>query len=210
MGATKIPTFEAELKRLGPILPLISDALSYGMSQMHRHFERIASAVDHDLAPHLVRYHAKRFLCERGYLAEDLEILDIPNNGLSIRYRGGAVRIWKGDDHSLPLPGSSGSKLAFLSQQLGFGFLGPDAQPLTPNVMLLWSVNREYEVDALYLSLPAEAGRKPQYTHAHWTEPIPPAALIAPQATQEPDAPQGGDRLNLELLDEGGTRAEAT
>ncbi len=209
MGAIRSTTFEAELKRLGPILPLIADALSYGISQMRQHFDRIDSAVDRDLAPHLVRYHTKKFLIENDYDIEGLQVLDIRNNGLSIRYHGGALRIWKGDDYSLPLPGPSRPKLAFLSQQLGFSFAEPDALPPTLNVMLLWSVDSEYEMDTLYLSLPAEASRSPQYTHAYWTEPIPPTALIAPGGNQETEAPRQDDRLDLEPLDKESTQAEA-
>lgn len=209
MGATRIPPFEAELKRLGPILPLISDALSYGFVKMRQHFEHSDVAVDRDLAPHLVRYHTKAFLHENDYLVEGLRILDVQNNGLSIRYAGGALRIWKGGDGTLPLPGSSRRKLAFLNQQLGFSFAEPVGPPSTPNSMLLWSVNSEYELGTLYLSLPAEASRNPQYTLAYWTEPIPPAALIAPGASPETRAPRQGDRLDLEPLDKESTQAEA-
>ena len=209
MTSANIPSFEEELNCLRPILPLLCEAIEYALGLTRQHFEDRGTAVDTDLAPHLVRYYAKQFLLEHRHLVDGLEVVDVPNNGLSIRYAGGALRVWKGDDVSLPLPGHSRRKLNFLNQQLGFSF-GDQPEPPAPlNKMLLWSVDSEYELVTLYLSLPAGARLSPQSSYAYWTEPIPLTAMLETEARRT-HAPRRDDRLDLEPLEDDSDQVEAT
>ena len=191
-----IPSFEGELARLRPVLPLIAEAIEFGAAQAQNYFWNRGAPVDPDLAPDILRYEAKQFLVERSGLIDGLVVEDLGNNGLSVRYAGGRVRIWKGEPESLPLPGTSFTKLAFLNQQLAFeGLLDTALPAVQPNVMIMWSVDREYRLLGLYLSMPAQATRDPQNTWAYWTEPIPPDDLIA---SPPPVAPPPDDDLPFE------------
>lgn len=207
ISAGTVPSFHEELDRLRPILPHLGEALEQALGQARRFFEDQNALVDPYLAPCLVRYHAKTFLVEHGYSVEDLDIISVPNNGLSVRYKGRSIRIWKGDADTLPLPGRSRHKLDFLNQQLALDSMLPDPTGYRHNSMLLWSPDCEYRLQDLYLSLPKSATMIPQNTDAYWTERIPLEALIrveSPKATETRD-----DHLHIELPHEEDAEAEA-
>jgi hypothetical protein len=111
----EIPAPERVLRALTPLwLPLYT-ALEWATQQTRAYFEAEGTPIDRHLAPSLVRYQAKRHLARLGHEVREEEgeayaFQTLPNNGLSLSYRGDllyVLRILKALEGQLPAPGAS-------------------------------------------------------------------------------------------------------
>ena len=95
----------------------------------------------------------------------------------------------------------SSRKLGFLNQQLELGLDWGEGIAFGDrlNVVVLWSVDGDFNLIDLYLSLPAGAAMKPQSYTAYWTEKVELAAQVAMPETP-PLEQHEADLVPLEWL----------
>jgi hypothetical protein len=111
----EIPAPAHVLQALAPVWPPLYTALEWATQPTRAHFEAEGVPVDRHLAPSLVRYQAKCSLARLGHDAQEEEgeayaFQTLPNNGLSLSYRGDlldVLRILKALEGQLPVPGAS-------------------------------------------------------------------------------------------------------
>ena len=89
----EIPTPAHVLQALAPLWPPLFTALEWATQQTRAYFDVERVPVDRHLAPSLVRYQAKRSLAQLGHDAQEeageaYAFETLPNNGLSLSYRG--------------------------------------------------------------------------------------------------------------------------
>ena len=94
----EIPTPTHVLQALAPVWPPLYTALEWATQQTRAYFEAEGAPIDRHLAPSLVRYQAKRYLARLGHDAQEDEgeayaFQTLPNNGLSLSYRGDLLYI---------------------------------------------------------------------------------------------------------------------
>lgn len=134
--------------------------------------------VDSFLVNDLIRYYVKRYLSGRNFdVTEDYQLDYLPNNGLSLKYKGYHIRILKADHGDLPIPGRSNIKQQFYAQQLSLDSLLyvdenlPEGS-LRPNVLILWELSKNYDFKRLYLACPKSGNEKRKSVSAYFNEPI--------------------------------------
>jgi hypothetical protein len=135
----EIPAPEHVLQALAPVWPPIYTALEWATQQTRAYFDAEGTPVDRHLAPSLVRYQAKRYLARLGHAAQEegeaYAFQTLPNNGLSLSYRGDllyALRTLKALEGQLLAPGASRARQAFWQQQLRFDYDAPSAAEMRP------------------------------------------------------------------------------
>jgi hypothetical protein len=137
----EIPTPTHVLQALAPVWPPLYTALEWAAQQTRAYFDAEGMPVDRHLAPSLVRYQAKRYLARLGHDAREEEdeayaFRTLPNNGLSLSYRGDhlyVLRILKALEGQLPAPGASRARQAFWQQQLLFDYDAIMTRPRPPS-----------------------------------------------------------------------------
>jgi len=144
--------------------------------QAKEFFEGQNRKVDQFLVNDLIRYYVKQYLIQFAFdVTEDYGVNDLPNNGLSVGYKGYQVRILKADKGDLPVPNSD-KKIEFYSQQLSLDSLldeqGNVIYALKPNVLILWELTGSYDFSRLYLACPKTGGRTRESVTAHFNEAI--------------------------------------
>jgi hypothetical protein len=160
----EIPAPTHVLKALAPVWPPLYTALEWATQQTRAYFDAERVPVDRHLAPSLVRYQAKRSLARLGHdvqeeAGEAYAFQTLPNNGLSLSYRGDhlyVLRILKALEGQLPAPGASRARQAFWQQQLLFDYDAPSAAELRPslNLLVLWEADAGYTLRRLSLVCP--------------------------------------------------------
>jgi hypothetical protein len=136
----EIPAPAHVLHALAALWPPLYTALEWATQQTRAYFDAERTPVDRHLAPSLVRYQAKRYLARLGHdvqeeAGEAYAFQTLPNNGLSLAYRGDhlyVLRILKALEGQLPAPGASRARQAFWQQQLLFDYDAPAAAELRP------------------------------------------------------------------------------
>ena len=167
----EIPTPAHVLQALAPLWPPLYTALEWATQQTRAYFDAERVPVDRHLAPSLVRYQAKRYLARLGHdvqeeAGEAYAFQTLPNNGLSLSYRGDhlyVLRILKALEGQLPAPGASRARQAFWQQQLLFDYDAPSAAELRPslNLLVLWEADAAYTLRRLWLVCPESRGPDP-------------------------------------------------
>ena len=187
----EIPAPVHVLRALAPLWPPLYTALEWATQQTRAYFDAEATPVDRHLAPSLVRYQAKRYLARLGHAAreEDDEayaLQTLPNNGLSLSYRGDrlyVLRILKALEGELPAPGASRARQAFWQQQLLFDYDAPSAAELRPslNLLVLWETDAAYTLRRLSLVCPKVGALTRDSVAVYWMIEIPhPTVARAP------------------------------
>ena len=151
-----------------------------------------------------MRYQAKRYLARLGHDAQEDDgeayaFQTLPNNGLSLSYRGDllyVLRILKALEGQLPAPGASRARQAFWQQQLIFDYAAPSAAELRPslNLLVLWETDAAYTLRRLSLVCPKVGALTRESVAAYWTIEIPhptSRGRAAPRAPC-PGGPDGG------------------
>ena len=136
----EIPAPAHVLQALAPVWPPLYTALEWATQQTRAYFDAEGVPIDRHLAPSLVRYQAKRSLARLGHDAQEEEgeayaFQTLPNNGLSLSYRGDllyVLRILKALEGQLPAPGASRARQAFWQQQMLFDYDAPSAAEAPP------------------------------------------------------------------------------
>jgi hypothetical protein len=140
----------------------------------------------------------------------------LPNNGLSLSYRGDhlyVLRLLKAQEGQLPAPGASRARQAFWHQQLLFDYDAPAAAELRPslNLLVLWEADAAYTLRRLSLVCPKVGGLTRESVAAYWVAEIPhPTVWRSASPTLMPEAPMGGrDDLEIRVRREVGAGREA-
>jgi hypothetical protein len=205
----EIPTPTHVLQALAPLWPPLYTALEWATQQTRAYFEAEHTPADRHLAPSLVRYQAKRYLARLGHDAQEEDgeayaFQPLPNNGLSLSYRGDhlyVLRILKALEGQLPAPGASRARRAFWQQQLLFDYDAPSAAELRPslNLLVLWEADGAYTLRRLSLVCPKVGALTRESVAAYWAVEIPhPAVAPVTAADQSPEVP-AAPRDDLEI-----------
>jgi hypothetical protein len=187
----EIPSPAHVLHAIAPLWPPLYTALEWATQQTRVYFEAEGAPIDRHLAPSLVRYHAKRCLARLGHDAQEeageaYAFQTLPNNGLSLSYRGDllyVLRLLKALEGQLPAPGVSRARQAFWHQQLIFDYAAPSAAEMRPslNLLVLWETDAAYVLRRLSLVCPKVGALTRESVAAYWTVEIPhPAVARAP------------------------------
>jgi hypothetical protein len=207
----EIPTPAHVLHALTSLWPPLYTALEWATQQTRAYFDAEGVPVDRHLAPSLVRYQAKRALARLGHAAQEEEseayaFQTLPNNGLSLSYRGDllyVLRILKALEGQLPAPGASRARQAFWQQQMRFDYDAPSAAELRPslNLLVLWETDAAYILRRLSLVCPKVGALTRESVAAYWTIEIPHPNVsrgLAPSAGHPSDV-RPGARDDLEI-----------
>jgi hypothetical protein len=205
----EIPAPERVLRALAPLWPPLYTALEWATQQTRAYFDAEGTPVDRHLAPSLVRYQAKRYLARLGHAAQEDEAYafqTLPNNGLSLSYRGDllyVLRILKALEGQLPAPGASRARQAFWHQQLIFDYAAPPVAELRPslNLLVVWETSAAYTLRRLSLVCPKVGGLTRESVAAYWTIEIPHPNVWRPTSPASmPEAPvEGRDDLEIRV-----------
>jgi hypothetical protein len=207
----EIPAPAHVLQALAPVWPPLYTALEWATQQTRAYFDAEGTPIDRHLAPSLVRYQAKRALARLGHAAQEEEgeayaFQTLPNNGLSLSYRGDllyVLRILKALEGQLPAPGASRARQAFWQQQMRFDYDAPSAAELRPslNLLVLWETDAAYTLRRLSLVCPKVGALTRESVAAYWTIEIPHPNVsrgLAPSAGH-PSEVRPGARDDLEI-----------
>jgi hypothetical protein len=208
----EIPTPERVLRALAPLWSPLYTALEWATQQTRAYFEAEGAPIDRHLAPSLVRYQAKRQLARLGHDAQEAgeayAFQTLPNNGLSLSYRGDllyVLRILKALEGQLPAPGVSRARQAFWHQQLIFDYATPSAAEMRPslNLLVLWETDAAYTLRRLSLVCPKVGALTQELVAAYWTIEIPHPTVARAQMPPVSRAPAGStepwDDLEIRL-----------
>jgi hypothetical protein len=205
----EIPAPERVLCALTPLWSPLYTALEWATQQTRAYFETEGAPIDRHLAPSLVRYQAKRQLARLGHNAQEEEgeayaFQTLPNNGLSLSYRGDhlyVLRILKALEGQLPAPGASRARQAFWQQQMLFDYDVPSSAEMRPslNLLVLWETDAAFTLRRLSLVCPRVGGLTRESVAAYWTVEIPHPAVARAQTPPGSRAPAGLTALWDEL-----------
>ncbi len=174
----KIISYENIRHDLEELIIVIHSAFEDTPRIAKQFFEDRNEDVDPFLVNDLIRYYVKQYLLEHDFnVTEDYQLDSLPNNGLSLRYKGYHVRILKADHGDLPIPGHSIIKQQFYAQQLTLDSLlyGDNNLPtgsLRPNVLILWELTNSYDFKQLYLACPMSGNETRKSVSAYFKEAI--------------------------------------
>ena len=205
----EIPAPAHVLQALAPLWPPLYTALEWATQQTRVYFQAEGAPVDRHLAPSLVRYQAKRQLARLGHDVQEEEgegyaFQPLPNNGLSLSYRGDllyVLRVLKALEGQLPAPGASRARQAFWHQQLLFDYAAPSAAEMRPslNLLVLWEADAAYTLRRLSLVCPKVGALTRESVAAHWAVEIPHPSLAWARAAPTGPTPEGRDDLEIRL-----------
>lgn len=192
MKSASIPTFESVYESLGSVLVVIRQALEKGTAHVQSYSEWQDEPIDRSLAPGLVRHKAKAFLLERKQEVTDepgfedeqgFRTEHLANNGLCLRTNGFQVRILKSENGCIPPPGPSQARNRFYSQQLTLpGMEGYMDEPDPWGIIVHWTVDEDYNLLRLGLSMPKSGGKSSATVETYWDR----AFWTRPQAVTQP------------------------
>lgn len=201
-----VPSPDEVQKDLELILPIIHTALEHGTLLAREFFEREDKdkIVDRYLAPNLVRWWAKQYLQDAGLQVTDeqveFDLQRLPNNGLCLSFGRYRLRILKSDDGELPVPGHSVKRQNFY-HQISIVYIGEDGaavQEDVTNLVILWDIDRPYNLSGLSLVYPKSGKDTKASVHVHWQVPIKhPAFAFTVDAESQPMTEE--DDLPLKL-----------
>lgn len=165
-----------------PLLALLVEAIRKGTVHAQEYADWQDENIDRALAPALVRKGAKRHLVAHGQDVENEEDFVyetdfLPNLGLAVTALNVHIRILKSAANDmLPVPGESQARREYYKQPgLLFDEIPGDVPVLPPVVLRLvlhWSVDREYQLERVYLACPKSGGATRDSVESFWDEPI--------------------------------------
>jgi hypothetical protein len=185
---TSIPEPRAVLAEMALLIPHLYAALENGTMKVREYFDHLDVAIDRDLAPEIVRYHARSFL---DSVSEGLFSTErLARNGLYIRdFRDLEIRVFKSSDGELPVPRSKTREDYY--QQLTLPVF--EAAPAL-KLVVLWNVSYPYNLLPLTLACPRSGDIERMEADAHWYAPIPYPAQTA-SFDHTADSDPGLDKL---------------
>lgn len=169
------PEPERVLADLAGLVPIAYGALEIGVYDARRYFELRRDAFEPHLFSAIVRHSAKKHF-ETHRIRAEFELLDLPNNGLFVVWDGYRIRVRKAYRGSVGVPGSL-SMIQFHAQELPLGF----AEPLKPNLFLIWDVYKPSYLLApdLFVACPRRnTARFPDSADMRWQRILPGVAMF--------------------------------
>ncbi len=154
------------MKDLAVLFPIVYTALDNGVSKTKEFFAgqeiKEDKKIDPYFAPNYVRFYAVRHLKRAGQDAyeesDDLNVANIPNNGMHLNYGRYRIKILKSNNGELPVPGHSKIRQDFYSQP-SFLDYGEAANAMPLNLLVLWNVNQGYNgLGLITLACPKAGG----------------------------------------------------
>lgn len=175
-----IPTVAEVVEDAGGVLSVIATAIADACQNIQTFYlEHGEDAPDPNLSPNLIRWFVKRYLDNPGHtlhsLAIDYEREELSNNGLLIQWSKYLIRVRKAvSGFNLPPATSAALDLYYDQVQLE---LFPDlaSSEFLPGhqneikLVLLWEVDKDYQLTGLSLALPRTGGDDPQ---VFWRVPL--------------------------------------
>ena len=185
-----VPSPQVALEDLSQFIPILFDAVEAATAYARDFFEKRVERVDPFFTPGLVRYITKQRLKAAGQTAEEEDSFNVgvmANNGLLLTYGPYRIRILKADGGDLPVAGPSKARQAFY-HQFSLGLPGEEQWDKV-NLVVLWDVDREYQLKELLLACPKGGGTSKSSIEKHWICPIPhPIADVAAAPIRTPGA----------------------
>jgi len=191
--ASTIPTKEQALEIVAPISPEIYRAFEHGISKATIYFENEKIERDPWAFAMVVKLHAREHLQKCSEFSS--VVFDrLSLCGIGFHYKDWQIRLWRSADHSspkLPHPGHSESKRKYYVQQ---GELFPETNPAPAELrfVILWDVDKDSKLEALWLVCPRNFNQKTGEITVHWAVelPNPIFGIQAPSETRStPDLP---------------------
>jgi len=172
MGSPHIPSPENTLADLSWLHPEIYRAFEHGVYKGKTHFESESLDWDASAFSTIVRLHAKAYLKTKNLDAVEIEQVNL--SGLSLRVPKYQIKMWKSEGSDLPVPGASEPKQEFYQQPL---FPNGTEQPNPLRLAVLWNIDWQKNLDAVWLVCPKYGDEKS--AEAHWCVKIPDPALAS-------------------------------
>ena len=204
---------QAVLRELAPTLELVQGALEWGTLQTREYFDSLDLRPDSDLAPNIVRFHAKRTLATTrqsvsGEEREDYSLRNLRGNGLMLKVDIYKLRILKAStiyEGKLPASGPSRMRQIFwnTNRQLVLELEFPSGTPRLPvlNLIVLWETDTHYNLSKLYLACPKSGGKRIDSARAYWVEEIPRFGAGWTQPLTNPHTPDTDNDVDITLPD---------
>jgi hypothetical protein len=151
------------LRELSPLLEQVHGALEGGMLKAREYFDSLKLRTDADLAPNIVRFHAKQTLtiAEQsipGKAKEAFSLRNLPNNGLMLNvdiYKLRILKVSTISEGKLPAPGYSRMRQIFWNANrqlvLALEFPSGTPKPTTLNLLVLWETDTHFNLSKLHL-----------------------------------------------------------
>jgi hypothetical protein len=180
MTFTSIPDPQETLQALSWLHPEIYRAIDHGALKAKEYFDAEGIEKESSIFSGLVRLHAREYLRNIGI--ETVKIEQVNLCGLFLRIPSYAIKMWKSEDESLPVPGTSTPKQEFYQQPLFSD--GTEIDEL--NLAVLWNLDSLDHLCAVWLACPKDGDEKS--AEVHWTIriPDPTLAVSAPAPTDNP------------------------
>lgn len=191
MITSQRPTKEQALQIVAPISPEIYRALEHGISKATLYFENEKiDPPDPWAFAMIVKLHAREYLRKCSEFAS-VTFDKLSLCGISFHYTDWQIRLWRSadrDNPKLPHPGRSESKREYYVQTELF----PENStvPSELRFVILWDLNRDRKLEALWLVFPRDFNQKTGEITVYWSVELPNPILGVQAPTQAPSAPE--------------------
>lgn len=154
------------LNDLKYLTPELWQAFEAGTEHGRDFFELFEKPVEVYQFSSTVRWSVRHSLADAG-----LQLADLPNNGLNVQFKEYSIRMIKSDNGELPPPGPSQTKQAFYQQRLPLVIQDAIVRVAHHNVLVAWSVDRNYVLTDLTLYYPRYGDENT--SDCHWSISLP-------------------------------------
>jgi hypothetical protein len=183
---------ETFVNRLTVLSRLLWTGLELGAQDVHQYFSRRAHdtgervELNRCMATDIVRYNALAYLVQNRRLGSDYYFEEMTNNGISVRFPWGAIKVYKMFEGGPPTAHNTEASRAFYSAN-SYPFLsGVDWTPPTEssdwkdiaptlqrlNLIYCWEVDRRFNVIQLRLFCPRKSGKYKEGVRLFWSRSI--------------------------------------
>lgn len=189
--STSIPTSKQALEILAPISPEIYRAFEHGISKATVYFKNEGIEPRDPWAfAMIVKLHAREYLRKCPEFAS-VAFDKLSLCGISFHYKAWQIRLWRSADHAnpkLPHPGRSECKREYYVQTELF----PENSeaPTELRFVILWDVDRDSKLEALWLVFPKNFNQKTGEITVYWAVELPNPILAVQAPTETPSVPE--------------------
>ena len=188
----RIPTSQVALEIVAPISPHVYRGFEHGISKTKLHFK--TEGIEHDpwAFAMLVKLHAREYLRKCSEFAS-VVIDRMSLCGISLHYQDCQLRLWRSADHQnprLPSPGRSKAKKLYYVQPKLFPEM--NEAPSESRFVILWDVDRDGNLETLWLVCPKNFNQKNGEITVHWAVELPNPILgirSSPETVPAPELP---------------------
>lgn len=172
-----IPDGEETAEKLSPLAILIRQAFEHGSQEARAWFAQQGKHVEPSMFANMTRYCALQYLTDRKQTLVDYVQENLNNNGIGVICSGCHIRVFKAQGARVPQKAGTRKLRAFLSQMVqpslfsGLDDFEDALAAIHANLVLLWSVDRKYRIDKMWLVMPTSATRS--RVRWHWQVELP-------------------------------------